>query len=111
MEPQWMQKISSNTVCDWFYFFFVVNLIVALLSVGKIIFMAVKSRMLTTVMGVLSLLIVIAVLGISVTNSLFFYLICDRGLKPEGSRFLSAVRPDAGQGNTQANYVYRPSSE
>jgi len=109
MEPQWMQRISSTFICDWFYFFYMVNLIVALLSLGKIVFMMVKTRMLSTSMGIISLLMTIAILGISVTNSLFFYLICDRGIMGQGK--LVAGVPDAGQGNTQANYVYRPSNQ
>ena len=106
-----MQGISSMTVCNWFYFFFVVNLLVALMAVGKILFMAIKARMLSSPMGMLHLLTVTAMLGISVTNSLFFYLICDRGLTPGGGgRGLVAGTPDSSQGNSQANFVYRPSN-
>jgi len=104
-----MQGISSTTVCNWFYFFFVVNLLVTLVAVGKIIYISVKARMLGSPMGILQLITVIAIMSISVTNSLFFYLMCDRGLTPGGAR-LSAASPDTSQGNSQANYVYRPSN-
>jgi len=111
MEPQWTKGVSSSTVCDWFFFFFCVNAVVATLSVGKLVFMLLKTKMLATGSGLISLLLVLAMLGVSVTNSLFFYLICDRGLKPSDSTFATVQKPDSSIGNSQANYVYRPSNQ
>jgi hypothetical protein len=78
MEPQWTKNISSEIVCNFFYFFFVlyaVMAIFALVSFISMFFFELPKGVLfvTAVQGVLTL-------GIAITSTLFHYLVCDRAL-------------------------------
>jgi hypothetical protein len=73
MEPQWTKQISSSTVCDWFYIFFIFNAIFVALLVFTL-FSGLKG-------SVRSRLIQVLPAGIIGTiNVLFWYLMCDRAL-------------------------------
>ncbi len=75
-----MQSIDSNTVCTWFYAFFIINSIfaaLAILSIGALMF---KVSMVPRLMFMPSLLSAIIAGGIAVVNSLFFYIICQRSI-------------------------------
>ncbi len=78
-QPEWMKKISSNTVCNYFYVIFIINAILAGLSIVLMVFVlpflglssaALLGQTLTTAL----------VLGLAVVNSLFLYIVCDRSL-------------------------------
>jgi hypothetical protein len=89
MEPNWTKQISSNTVCNFFYAFFVIYAFFAVVSllglVGLFVFSA---KMPKGVLVVQSLYAIITV-GLATTMALFHYLICDRALKP-GSKVSAA---------------------
>jgi hypothetical protein len=78
-EAEWMKRISNQTMCGYFYVFFVVNAIIAAFTIiGTFV-------MLTTLnipfgSKVFSGLNAILIAAISVTSALFFYMMCDRSL-------------------------------
>lgn len=78
-EPEWTKKINSRVVCGYYYILFVINAVLAVLSVlfmiGVLPFLSLPKGALIS-NGVLSLF----VLALSVVNSLFLYLVCDRAL-------------------------------
>jgi len=73
MEPNWTKQISSNTVCDWFYIFFIFNAVFVVLLVGTL-FSSMKGSTRSRLFQVLPAAIIGAV------NVLFWYLMCDRAL-------------------------------
>ena len=78
-------KVSSGFVCDWFYAFFVINAAVAALLVLMFVyslFMAGGGIPKAILNFRLFMLVVSAI--IAGTNSLFFYIICDRALLSGG---------------------------
>jgi hypothetical protein len=75
-EPAWMKRISNSNISNWFYFFFVVN---AILFVLSLIFV------LTHLTGrgakPLSMSAPVLLAGaFSAVNTLFFYLLAERAL-------------------------------
>ena len=79
--PQWTDKISNSTLCDYFYIFFVIFSVWAGLSFLAGIWVFSTSKM---SLGMLVAVIINILLsfGISATSALFLYLICERALKP-----------------------------
>ena len=74
-EPSWSQKISSTTVCTWFYALAIFNLLFGtagivsalyLMSLGKYNMM----QLFTVVLGA----------SIGFTNSWALFLVCNRGI-------------------------------
>jgi hypothetical protein len=78
-EPGWMQRISNSTICSWFYTFFLANLIVFFLVIGAGAYTFFRNKRHITPPHLFFALLQLIVAG---TNMLFFYLICDRSLKP-----------------------------
>ena len=82
MESEWMKQISNESICNFFYDFFVVYAVFAVLSlvsfIGVFTFMKVPKGLLA-VHGVQAFIS----LGIATTMMLFLYLICDRALGPK----------------------------
>ena len=84
MEPEWTKQIPSSTICNFFYAFFVVYLILFILSVAVTIGIFGYSKKLGAAgiaMGVQG--IVMTLFGGTIT--LFYYLICDRALLAKGA--------------------------
>ena len=79
MEPSWTQPITNETVCNFFYTFFVAYAIIFVLSVLSLVgILSVFKLKTPTGMGMSLQLVLTALLaGI---NMLFNYLICDRAL-------------------------------
>lgn len=79
MEPEWTKAISSETVCSFYYAFFVFYAVVSILVVISTIAMlsSVKLPMGMLVMSGLQSLIVFA---LAAASALFHYLVCDRAL-------------------------------
>lgn len=75
----WMQRISDSTICNWFYTFFLANLIVFLLLIVAGPYAYFRNRRRFTLNDFFFALLQLIVAG---TNTLFFYLICDRSLNP-----------------------------
>jgi len=79
MEPEWMQKISSSTICAWFYAFFVVYAFILAFIVLGVLYALVSMKKSLTASNLFFALIQALVIA---TNMLFFYIMCDRALKP-----------------------------
>lgn len=80
-EPSWTKSISNRSICDWFYIFYLANVIIFILVIGAGLFALVTkghSKVFTSSNVFFALLHLI----VSGTNMLFFFLICDRSLKP-----------------------------
>lgn len=79
MEHDWMKKIPSEVVCNFFYAFFVVYAILFALSLLTFLGIVGYFKKLGAAgfgMGIQALLLT----GIGGTAALFYYLICDRAL-------------------------------
>ena len=85
MEPEWMKKIPSESICDFFYWFLVVYAVFAVLSLVSLI--GVFSFM-KPVKGMTAPIALQAVLtlGLATTMMLFHYLVCDRALLAPGQK-------------------------
>ncbi len=82
-EPEWMQSISSSTVCNFFYGFFVVYAALLVLSIVALVGVTSLLKLPKSLIIANSVPAIIG-LAIITTQMLFFYLICNRALKPEG---------------------------
>jgi uncharacterized membrane-anchored protein YitT (DUF2179 family) len=79
MEPAWMQKISNESVCNFFYAWFVVYAVffaIALVLVVVTFFMAKKLGAAGIAMGLQSVLTML----IAGSFMMFHYMVCDRAL-------------------------------
>jgi hypothetical protein len=72
-EADWMKSIPNNVVCNFFYAFFIVYAVIAVLTFLSAI--AVSKKM-GVAFGIFGLLVSL----VPTTMMLFFYLICDRAL-------------------------------
>jgi hypothetical protein len=81
-EPNFTQQIPSNTVCNWFYFFFALNAFVFGLLVLSVVYITVTST--KGLSGAMKMDVFRAFIGLILagTNMLFFYIMCARALKP-----------------------------
>lgn len=77
----WMDKISNEVVCGYFYVFFLIFSVWAGLSFLGGIWIFTSSKMSAGQLASVMLNIVLT-FGISATYALFLYLICERALKP-----------------------------
>ena len=79
MEPEWTKAIQSETICNFFYAFFILYAVILALSILTVfgLFSYGKNMgnfgMIIGVQGILTSLI-------AGTMMLFYYLICDRAL-------------------------------
>jgi hypothetical protein len=80
MEPAWMQKISSSTICAWFYTFFVVYAVILTIVILGVLYALVSMRKDVTVSNLFFAFIQMLV---ATTNMMFFYIMCDRALHPQ----------------------------
>ncbi len=78
-EPEWMRKIGSNTVCNYFYVIFIFTACVAGISIFMMLFvLPFLGLPRPTLIG--QTLTSSLILALSVANALFLYIICDRSL-------------------------------
>ena len=80
-EPEWTKQIPNWLICDWFYFFFIVNVVVVITLMISIVVTAMSSSLPKTVRASQLFMMITQMLA-SGTSTLFFYVICDRSLKP-----------------------------
>jgi len=78
-EPEWVKSIPSGTVCNWFYVFFWIYAVLAVLTVVVGSGLLGSSKMplgmkLGVGFGYFLALVIMAV------HFLFIYVVCDRGL-------------------------------
>jgi len=76
-EPSWSKKISSASVCTWFYVLAIVNLLFGTAGVVSGLYLMSKGRN----FNVFDMSIVTLSAVIGFTNSWFLFLVCNRGLK------------------------------
>jgi hypothetical protein len=88
MEPAWMKNIPSWAVCNWFYTFFMVNVLVMAVLIISLVFSTLlpsvlpnKMKHTVTTTPFVKFLAFIQLL-VAGTNMLFYYIICDRSLQP-----------------------------
>lgn len=80
-EPEWMQKISNSTVCNFFYAWFVVYAVffaIAIIALIGTVFAAKKMGAAGIALGVQATLTTL----IAGSFMMFYYIICDRALMP-----------------------------
>ena len=80
-EPKWTKNISNRSICDWFYIFYLANVIIFCLVIGAGLY-AVISKGSSKVLTSSNVFFALLQLIVSGTNMLFFFLICERSLKP-----------------------------
>ena len=80
-EPTWTRQIPSWAVCDWFYLFFIVNVFVLVMLVLSAFYTMFSSAVPRSVRS-FDLFKLILNMMVSGTSTLFFYIMCDRSLKP-----------------------------
>jgi hypothetical protein len=78
MEDEWMKKIPSETVCNFFYVFFVIYAVLFALSILAIVGIIVSMKITPVSVALVANGFISSLIG--VTMMLFFYLICDRAL-------------------------------
>ena len=79
--PEWTDKIPSSVICNYYYVFFVIFAVWAAIALigGIWIFSSTKMSLGMLVGFIFNVLLSF---GLSTTNALFLYLICERALKP-----------------------------
>lgn len=87
---QWTDKIPNDIICNYFYVFFMIFTVWSALSLIGGIWIYATTKM---TLGVLIAIIFNTLLsfGISATSALFFYLICERALKPSVNSQLGKI--------------------
>lgn len=80
-EPEWTKAIPSWVICDWFFLFFVLNVFILVMLLFSILFMSVSSTLPKNV-RFSNIFMLVTQLMVSGTSTLFYYLLCDRSLKP-----------------------------
>ena len=83
MEPEWTKQIPSDTICNFFYAFFVIYAILFILSLAATVGVIGYSKKLGAAGIALGVQGVIMTLFGGVIT-LFYYLICDRALLAKG---------------------------
>lgn len=89
MEPEWMKKISSQTVCNFFYTWFVVYGVFAVLA----LFLTLGSLYSMKKLGLAGVLMAsqsFLTLLIATAFMMFYYIICDRSLLTNASSSLAS---------------------
>lgn len=79
MEPAWTKKISSTTICNFFYVFFMVYAGIFVLSVLMTVGVLTSTKLKGSLGLALGTQAILTTL-IGGTMMLFYYLICDRAL-------------------------------
>ena len=82
MEPQWTKQISNETVCNFFYAFFIVYAAFAVISILGLVSLFIFSAKMPKGVLITQSIYALVTLGLATTMALFHYLICDRALKP-----------------------------
>jgi len=81
MEPAWTKNIPSWAICDWYYMLFIINIAAfVIIIVATLVIPTMKGIPKGMMTGHMLLYIISGIFA--ATNALFYYLICDRALKP-----------------------------
>ena len=106
MEPNWTKKITNDTICNFFWAFYLVYAFFAVISLlGFISLFMFASKMPKGVVITQGIYAFIT-LGIATTMALFHYLICDRALKPGMKQgFADLVEEEEEDGQMQEDAI------
>jgi hypothetical protein len=74
-EPSWSKKVSSSTVCTWFYAIAIVNLLFGTAGIVSALFLMSKGKY-----DMLQLVTVVLAATVGFANSWGFFLVCNRGI-------------------------------
>jgi len=80
-EPEWTKQIPNWVLCDWFYVFFIINVVVLVTLIVSVAVTAMSSSLPKAVRASQLFMMITQMLA-SGTSTLFFYVLCDRSLKP-----------------------------
>lgn len=81
MEPDWTKRVPSWVICDWYYMLFIINIAVFVMLILSLVTLAFTNNAPKGFFGIQMFTnFILAVFA--GTNSLFYYLLCDRALKP-----------------------------
>lgn len=84
MEPEWTKAIRSETVCNFYYLFFVLYASIAVLSIVSIFYTITVAKTIPKGLFVPLILQGLLPMAIALTASLFNYLVCSRALLSGG---------------------------
>ena len=84
MEPEWTKAIPSETICNFFYFFFVVYAALVIFGIVAMIYTAIVAKNIPKVLYLPLLLQGILPTTLAVAGALFHYLVCSRALLSGG---------------------------
>lgn len=73
------KTISNSTICDWYFYLYLINAAVFVIFFLSIITSLIFSSKVRNMFG-LTFTIQVISMAISLVSSLFFYLMCDRAL-------------------------------
>lgn len=82
MEPDWTKKISNESICNFFWIFYLVYAFFAVISLLGFASIFIFSSKMPKGVVITQSIYAFITLGIATTMALFHYLICDRALKP-----------------------------
>ena len=82
MEPTWTKAIPNLAICNWFYTFFMINVIVMILLIIAIVYAFLGYTAKNKHISPTTFFLLFIQLIVAGTNTLFYYLICDRSLQP-----------------------------
>jgi hypothetical protein len=78
MEPDWTKQVPSWLICDYFYAFFILSATISAIVVVTLVFVLAR----TGFKDGFKVLMLLVQLGLATTSTLFYYILCDRALKP-----------------------------
>lgn len=80
MEPEWTKAIPSETVCNFFYFFFVLYAVIAIFGIIAVVYTAVVAKNIPKMLFLPLILQGLLPTAVAVAGALFHYLVCSRAL-------------------------------
>ena len=87
-QPTWMQQISNSTVCNFFYFFFILYAVIFVFSLILVVGTLLSLKKFGPMEISLSVQTLVTTF-IAGSFMMFYYIICDRALMP-----LKNAKPD-----------------
>ena len=79
-EDAWMKSIPNKTVCDFYYVLFWIRVFAALVIVMLMVFTVMNQKKMQPVVFLTAIVTQAGLLTITLLDTLFNYLICDRAL-------------------------------
>ena len=74
-----LNSVPNTSLCNWFYYMFILNLIAAVILLIRIIYILIQAKV-SLGLGSLTFIFTLASMIIPLVNGAFFYALCDRSL-------------------------------